>query len=206
MKKLALLVLLSISINLMAQPIDCSPILDFRQPDPSFARSEHSQSIQGFTGEKYEFLVPVEQGEQYRFTFFISAILTREIYFKIEDTNSGEVHLDLPGTTKENKRNESVLGAYYDELQNKMIYPFFDFVPEQTGTYKVTIDIAKYKRPAPKYKPEDESGYFDELLENEKKEKKKLESEKKRKSSFTPPEEKRTGCITMYIQQRKACY
>ncbi len=187
-------------IKLSAQPIDCAPILEFRHPDPSFTRSEHSQSIQGFTGEKYEFVVPVEVGEQYRFTFFVSAILTREIDFKIEDINSGQVLLDLPGTTKENKKNESVLGTYYDELYGKMIYPYFDFNPKSKTTYKVTVDIAKYKRPAPKYKAVDEE-YFAEELKKEKKEK-----EKNKKTAFTPPEEKRTGCITMYIQKRKAYY
>ncbi len=200
MKQIITLILLLAIAKLSAQPIDCEPILEFRHPDPSFTRNEHSQSVQGFTGEKYEFLVPVKAGEQYRFTFFVSAILTRKIDFKIENQYSGQVLLDLPGTTKDNKRNECVLGTYFDELYNKTMYPYFDFNPKTKATYKITVNIAEYKRPKPKYMPEDEE-YFEEELEQEKKEK-----ENSKKTVFTPPEEKRTGCITMYIQQRKACY
>ena len=182
MKLSITLLLLLACVNLIAQPIDCAPILDFRHPDPSFTRSEHSQSVQGFTGEKYEFLVPVEPGEQYRFTFFVSAILTREIHFKIEDVKSGQVLLDLPGTTKENKRNECVLATYFDELYNKTRYPFFDFNPKATTTYKVTVNIAKYKRPKPQYVAEDAEYFEEEVV---------IKKEKKQSA---------------YIQQRKACY
>ena len=126
MKQTVTLILLLAIIQLNAQPIDCEPILEFRHPDASFVRSEHSQSVQGFTGEKYEFIIPVDAEEQYRFTFFVSAILTRKIDFKIEDLNSGQVLLDLPGTTKDNKRNECVLGTYFDELYNKMMYPYLE--------------------------------------------------------------------------------
>ena len=81
MKQTVTLILLLAIIQLNAQPIDCEPILEFRHPDASFVRSEHSQSIQGFTGEKYEFIIPVDAEEQYRFTFFgpECAINTRSV-------------------------------------------------------------------------------------------------------------------------------
>ena len=194
MKQIIVLLLLIISGKLSAQSIDCEPLLDYRQPDPSFIRNESSQSVQAFTGDKYQFVVDMEKDEQYRFTFFVSAILTRKIQFKIEDINSGQVLLDLPGTTKNNRKNECVLAPYYDLAYDKMIYPYFDFFPKEAAKYRVTIEIGKYVRPKPKFVAVDKDEFPEE------------EPEEAVIKTFKAPEERRTGCITMYIQQRKACY
>jgi hypothetical protein len=174
MKELKLILILIIfPLSLSAQNMDCTSTLNLRRPTPPYAFNDLSKSAQCVTGKKYEFMVPLLKGKDYRFTFYASPIFNNQINFRIIDMNSNEKVLDLPGEGTNAAKGQSVLREYYDEDTKKMIHPFFDIIPGSSTTLKIIIDVVS------------------------------LEGEAKgEESSFTAPEERKKGCITVFIQDK----
>ena len=174
-KDLTLIVgLLIFSVSITAQNMDCPSTLGQRKATPPFAFNDLSKSAQCVTGKKYEFLVPLMKGKDYRFTFYASPIFNNQINFRIIDMNTNEKVLDLPGEGATAAKGASVLREYFDENSKKMIHPYFDFAPNGATTLKIIIDVL--------------TGEADKPATDQ--------------SSFKAPEEKKKGCITVFIQDK----
>jgi len=137
-----ILLLLFVPVTLFAQSIDCPSRLKMRRATPPFAFNNLSKSAQCLTGKKYEFVLPLTKGKDYRISFYASPVVNNDIKFRIVDVNSGEKVLDLPGETLDSRRGECVLRAYYDDKRGKLVHPFFDFYPASSTQIKIIIDIA----------------------------------------------------------------
>jgi len=173
MRKLKLLVILLFApIAIAAQSLDCPSTLQMRRATPPFTFNDLSKSAQCFTGKKYEFVVPLMKGKEYRISFYASPIFNNNISFRIIDMNSGQKVLELPGETQSSAKGECVLREYFDETTNKMVHPYFDFYPNSSTTLKVIIDIAGE---APKSGTE---------------------------GGIQTTDEKKRGCVTIFIQDK----
>jgi hypothetical protein len=176
MRKLKLIaILIIVPIVLTAQSLDCPSTLQMRRATPPFVFNDLSKSAQCYTGKKYEFVVPLLKGKDYRISFFASPIFNNKISFRIIDMNSGQKVLDLPGETSSSAKGECVLREYFDEAQNKLIHPFFDFYPSSATTLKVIIDIAAGEGEKPATEGVSQA-----------------------------PEDKKKGCVTIFIQDKKS--
>jgi hypothetical protein len=174
MKKIKLIFALIIfPLALAAQSMDCPSTLSLRKATPPFAFNNLSKSAQCVTGKKYEFMVPLIKGKDYRFTFYASPIFNNQINFRIIDMNSGEKVLDLPGEGTSAAKGQSVLREYFDEGLKKMVHPYFDILPNSSTTLKIIIDVLSADT-----------------------------EEKTDQSSFKAPEERKKGCITVFIQDK----
>lgn len=177
MRKLKLLVLtIFIPVALSAQSLDCPSKLKLMRAKQPYTFNNLSKSAQCFTGKKYEFMLPLIQGKDYRIAFYASPIFNNDINFRIIDMNSGTKVLDLPGETEGGEKGTSVLREYFDAELNKMVHPYFDFHPSSSTTLKIIIDIAST-------------------------DKKSTETDE---SAFKAPEERQKGCVTVFIQDKKA--
>lgn len=176
MKKLKLLLLLAfVPVALSAQSLDCPSTLKMRRAASPYTFNNLSKSAQCYTGNKYEFMLPLLQGKDYRLTFFASPVFNNNINFRIIDMNSGQKVLDLPGEVVEPAKGNCVLREYLDTETNKMVHPYFDFYPSSSTTLKIIIDVLPVK------------------------------GEKKTENTgFQSPEDKSKGCITVFIQDKKA--
>ncbi|MFN8256536.1 MAG: hypothetical protein U0W24_12645 [Bacteroidales bacterium] len=142
MRKLIFIaIMLIIPFFIHAQSLDCPSTLKMRQATPPYAFNDLSKSAQCFSGKKYEFVVPLMKGREYRISFYASPIFNNKITFRIIDQNSGQKVLDLPGETQSSAKGECVLRDYYDDATNKMVHPYFDFYPNSATSLKVIIDI-----------------------------------------------------------------
>jgi hypothetical protein len=175
MKKIKIiLVLIIFPVALFAQNMDCPSTLGIRKATPPYSVNDLSKSAQCVSGKKYEFMVPLMKGKDYRFTFYASPIFNNQINFRIIDMNSNEKVLDLPGESTNQAKGSSVLREYYDADAKKTVYPFFDIVPSNSTTLKIIIDVLNSNVPP--------AGGD--------------------QSSFKAPEEKKKGCITVFIQDK----
>jgi hypothetical protein len=135
-------ILIIVPIALTAQSLDCPSTIQLRRATPPYAFNDLSKSAQCFAGKKYEFLVPLMKGKDYRLSFYASPVFNNKIKFTIIDMNTSQKVLDLPGETETNAKGECVLREYFDTPSNKMIHPFFDYYPASSTNFKVIIDIA----------------------------------------------------------------
>lgn len=168
-----ILLLLFMPLTIFAQSLDCPSRLKMRRANPPFSFNDLSKSAQCLTGKKYEFMLPLTKGKDYRLTFYASPVFNNDIKFRIVDMNSGDRVMDLPGQTEASNRGECVLKAYFDDKKNKLVHPFFDFYPTSSTQLKIIIEVAS--------------------IEQEKTE-----------SNFKAPEIRKKGCITVFVQDRKA--
>jgi len=176
MRKLKLIAILIIApIALAAQSLDCPSTLQLRRATPPYAYNDLSKSAQCYTGKKYEFVVPLMKGKEYRFSFYASPIFNNAITFRIIDMNSGQKVLDLPGETASSAKGECVLRDYFDDATNKMVHPYFDFYPNGSTNLKIIIDIAADNAGKPSTEGVSQT-----------------------------PEEKKKGCVTIFIQDKKS--
>lgn len=176
MRKLTLISLLIIfPIALSAQSLDCPSTLKLRKATAPYKFNDLSKSASCFTGRKYEFMLPLIKGKDYRLSFYASPIFNNNINFRIIDMNSGEKVLDMPGDSEEGTKGTAVLRDYFDAKLNKMMHPYFDFFPTSSTTLKIIIDI-----------PSD------------------AKSSTTSESAFKAPEERKKGCVTVFIQDKKS--
>jgi hypothetical protein len=174
-KELSLIItVLLFTVALSAQNMDCPSTLSLRKATPPFAFNDLSKSAQCVSGKKYEFLVPLMKGKDFRFTFFASPIFNNQINFRIIDMNTNEKVLDLPGESSNAVKGASVLREYFDENSKKLVHPYFDFAPNGSTTLKIIIEVLANDADAPATD----------------------------QSSFKAPEEKKKGCITVFIQDK----
>jgi hypothetical protein len=173
MKKFKLLMVLIIfPIALIAQT-DCPSTLKSRKASPPYSFNDLSKSAQCISGKKYEFMVPLMKGKDYRFTFYASSIFNNQINFRIIDMNSNQKVLDLPGEATNPAKGQCVLREYFDNESKKLVYPFFDIIPNNSTTLKIIIDVLAEASETPADQ-----------------------------SSFKAPEEVKKGCITVFIQDK----
>lgn len=176
MRKLKLIaILIIVPIALTAQSLDCPSTLQLRKATPPFAFNDLSKSAQCYTGKKYEFVLPLMKGKEYRMSFYASPIFNNKINFRVIDMNSGQKVLDLPGETASSEKGQCALREYFDKEANKMIHPFFDFMPNSSTSLKVIIDIAEDKAPSTSTEVVSQT-----------------------------PDEKKKGCVTVFIQDKKS--
>ena len=176
MKKIKFVIVFIIfPIALAAQGgMDCPGTLKSRKATPPYSLNDLSKSAQCVSGKKYEFMVPLMKGKDYRFSFFASPIFNNQINFRIIDMNSNQKVLELPGESSSAAKGSSVLREYYDSDLKKPVYPYFDILPNASTTLKIIIDILPADQDAPATD----------------------------QSSFKAPEEKKKGCITVFIQDK----
>ncbi len=170
-----ILLLILIPAGILAQDLDCPSRLKMRRATPPYKFNSLSKSAQCLTGKKYEFVVPLNAGRDYRISFYASPVFNNNINFRIIDMNTGQKVMDLPGEVIEyDKKGSCVLKPYTDPASGKSIHPYFDFYPSSSTQLKIIIDIPSIKQ-----------------SENE-------------GSNFNAPEERRKGCVTVFIQDKKS--
>ena len=184
MKKLTMLLsLFSIAIITCAQSMDCENVLRYRKATPPWQFSALSKGLQCSTNNKYEHIVVLKPGMEYRISFYASTIFNNRMQFKIIDVKSGKTLMDLPGETTENKQGECVLKEYWDYRIEKSVYPYFEFTPKEIQELKLLIDIPEYKEKIKIRDKNEDLGVEEEWREYV---------------------EKRKGCIGIFIQEMKA--
>ena len=134
------LLYLLIGQNAVAQSFDCMSTLRMRYASPPYEFSELSKSAVCKTGEKYEYDIKLEKNSDYRISFFASTVFNNNINFKILNTGSGEILIDMPGLTNETKQ-PNALEVYFDSETNKFIHPFFDLSPKTDTEIKILVDV-----------------------------------------------------------------
>ncbi len=174
LKLLALIIFIPVAMN--AQSLDCPSKLKLMNAKAPYSFNNLSKSAQCFTGKKYEFMLPLMQGKDYRIAFYASPIFNNDINFRIIDMNSGTKVLELPGESDEAAKGKCVLREYFDEDLNKMVHPYFDFHPSSSTTLKIIIDIASTGKTA----------------------------ESTDEGAFNAPEDRQKGCVTVFIQDKTA--
>ncbi len=168
---------------MFAQSIDCAKTLSYRKANAPYEISELSQSIQCSTNKKYEQNISLKPGYEYRVSFYASSIFNNRMNFKIIDSKTGKTLHDLPGATKENKKGEAVLKEYWDYKYNKSVYPYFEFIPNETQNLKIIISIPEYKEKIKIRDKDEDLGVEEEWVEYV---------------------EKRKGCVTTFVQKTKS--
>ena len=109
LKLIALIIFIPVAIN--AQSLDCPSKLKLMHPKAPYSFNNLSKSAQCYTGKKYEFMLPLIQGKDYRIAFYASPVFNNDINFRIIDMNSGTKVLDLPGEVEgAEKRNQCIKG------------------------------------------------------------------------------------------------
>jgi hypothetical protein len=181
-KFLSLIVLMAVIWSSAAQNIDCQSILNSRKATPFYTINKSTRSISCITGKKYELSLSLEPGKEYRISFFASSILDNRMTFQLINAETGEKFLDVPGQTAHPKKGECALREYFDYATGKMVYPFFEFFPEEKLNLKVIIDIPEYTFKIKTALANPESGTEDVFEE------------------FT---EKRRGCVSLFVQEKE---
>jgi hypothetical protein len=122
----------------------CATFLNMRKAAAPYRYNTASKSATCFSGKKYEFLLPLTKGNEYRLQFFASPVFNNEVQVKIVDMNTSETIIDLPGHVEngmEPKKGNTILQDYMDSKTNKLVHPFFDIVPQQSTSLKIMIEI-----------------------------------------------------------------
>jgi len=132
------------SFGVFAQEMDCASTIKYRYASAPFQFDKQTKSAVCYTGQKYEYVVYLFEGVDYRFSFFASSIFNNNIRFKIININTGELVLDLPGAASENNTS-AILQDYYDPNRKKFIHPYYDLLPEQNSNYKVIVEVGDQK-------------------------------------------------------------
>ena len=102
--------------------------------------NELSKSAVCTAGEKYEYKIKLEKDTDYRVSFFASSSFNNNVNFRIINEDTGELIMDLPGTSYEDG-DLCALQAYFDPSSNKIMHPFFDLSPQNNLNLKIIIDV-----------------------------------------------------------------
>ncbi|MBN1250534.1 MAG: hypothetical protein JXR51_14840 [Bacteroidales bacterium] len=170
-----IIIILFIPFWVFSQSLNCPSTLTMRVASAPYKFNNLSKSAQCLTGNKYEFVLTLNKGKDYKISFYASPVFNNNIKFKIIDLSTNQIVLDLPGETENSMKGECVLKAYFDDKQGKEVHPSFNFYPDNTTSLKIIIDVASIEG----NKENSESG-------------------------FNAPEEKQKGCVTVFIQDRLA--
>jgi outer membrane receptor for Fe3+-dicitrate len=126
--------------NVYSQHYDCLTKLKIRYPKTPYVFNELSKSAVCTAGEKYEYRIELEKNTDYRLSFFASSSFNNNVNFRIINDDTGELIMDLPGSSYEDG-DLSALQAYYDPNANKLIHPYFDLSPQKNLNLKIIIDV-----------------------------------------------------------------
>ncbi|MCQ2976197.1 MAG: hypothetical protein MJ211_15460 [Bacteroidales bacterium] len=212
--KLFLVVLVAIPLGLQAQ--NCSQFQNSRKPVQPYRYNTASKSATCMTGRKYEFVLPVIKGLEYRIQFYASPIFNNDIDFKIIDMSTNETVVDVPGklgSNQEAKANgETALQDFFNEKKKKIEHPYFDFTPESSTSLKIMLDVKEVKPPEPTVMDDygyggDEYGYGgDEYGYGYEYEPTPAPTPAPAASTeeTVVPIEKNKGCISVYIMDKDA--
>ena len=143
-KKIMVLILMSMGFwyfsRIIAQNSGCLSCQSKWQSSAPFKIDDHSKSAMCYTGKKYEYLIKLEKGKDYRFSFFASSIFNNQINFRLLNNNTSDVLLSLPGISSGNGQM-GLLEDYYDEKSKQMVHPFFDVAIKANVEIKIIIDV-----------------------------------------------------------------
>ncbi|MEN8119458.1 MAG: hypothetical protein ABFS35_03890 [Bacteroidota bacterium] len=178
-KKISFLLLvyaLNINNNVQAQSMDCGSILKYRKASYPFVYNNLSKSAVCTSGKTYEFIVPLESGNEYRLSFFASSVFNHHINFRVIDLNTNEQVLNLPGESENDEICNCALRDYFHSKLNKLVHPYYDFIPTNSTNIKIIIDIPSIDGKKPINNSSIYQGSIDKI----------------------------SGCVTIFIQDKKA--
>jgi hypothetical protein len=146
LKNIILGLAMSAILPAAVQAQNCADFLNFRKAEKPWRYNTASKSATCFSGKKYEFVLPLAKGNEYRIQFFASPVFNNDVQVKIVDLNSNQVVIDLPGQLPEGspepKKGQTCLQDYREkETSTSMTHPFFDFAPAQPTSLKIMIEI-----------------------------------------------------------------
>ncbi len=127
-----------------AEAQNCASFLSMRKPEVPYRYNTASKSATCFSGKKYEFVLPLTAGTEYRIKFFASPVFNNEIQVKIVDLSTNETVIDLPGCPadgQEPRKGNTCIQDYADAKTGKLMHPYFDFAPQQSTSIKIMIEI-----------------------------------------------------------------
>ncbi|MBP5503168.1 MAG: hypothetical protein J6Y24_10320 [Bacteroidales bacterium] len=197
--KFLLVVLVSLPLGLQAQNTTCVDQLKMRKPMAPYRYNTASKSAMCQTGRKYEFVLPITKGMDYRIQFFASTVFNNNIDVKIIDMSTGEVVVNVPGKLQDDEPKspqQTALQEYMDLKKNKFIHPFFDFTPVSSTSLKIMIDVKEVEVPQEQVQ---EYSYSDYDYESQPRQ----NQQPAKEEGYAVPVEKNKGCISVYIIDRE---
>lgn len=149
LKNIILGMAISAMLPIASNAQNCADFLSYRKPVHPWRYNTASKSATCFSGKKYEFVLPLAKGNEYRIQFFASPVFNDEVQVKIVDLNTNQVVIDLPGRMPEEqgepKKGQTVLQDYREkEGSTNLIHPFFDFAPAQPTSLKIMIEVKEH--------------------------------------------------------------
>ena len=196
--KFLLVVLVSMPFGLQAQNT-CSDQLKMRKPMAPYRYNTASKSAMCQTGRKYEFVLPITKGMDYRIQFFASTVFNNNIDVKIIDMSTGEVVVNVPGKLDNDEPKspqQTALQEYMDLKKNRFIHPFFDFTPVSSTSLKIMLDVKEVEKPKEQVQ---EYTYDDYDYEQPRQ----STQQPTQEEGYAVPLEKLKGCISVYIIDRE---
>ncbi len=184
-------------LPLASEAQNCASFLSNRKPENHYRYNNASKSATVWSGKKYEFVLPLTSDNEYRIRFYAAPVFNNDIQVKIVDLNTGETVIDLPGTAEQVKKGKVCLADYTDPKTNKLVHPYFDFVPSQATSLKIMIDVKDHidYMEEPIYDEDGMQLYEDDGI-----------TPKVKKSPVIPEGgiEQVKGCFTVYVTDKPA--
>lgn len=200
MKKLLVLLVMLSALPFTIKAQNCSDLINYRRAKPPYRYNTVSKSAMCMTGRKYEFVLPMTKGIDYRLQFMASPIFNRNIDFKIVDLNTGETVLDLPGKTPQGtevKRGSCVLEPYAST--SGTCDQYFDFYPTSSTSLKIIIDVKEYQEEKPEVP---QAVQYDEWGNEIQAPVTKPVEKPSDKGANGVPAEFRKGCVAVYVTDK----
>lgn len=148
LKNIILGLAISAMLPLASAAQNCTEFLNFMKPESPWRYNTASKSATCFSAKKYEFVLPLSKGNEYRIKFFASPVFNNDVQVKIVDLNSNQTLYDLPGRKPEGtttpKKGETCLQDFEDPKTHKMVHPYFDFIPSQSTSLKIMIEVKEH--------------------------------------------------------------
>lgn len=176
LKKIILgLAMSAILLPAAVQAQNCADFLNFRKASKPWRYNTASKSATCSSGKKYEFVLPLAKGNEYRIQFFASPVFNNEVQVKIVDLNSNQAVIDLPGALPEGspepKKGQTCLQDYREkETDQTLVHPYFDFAPAQPTSLKIIIEIKEHNNVVmvPQSGYDDEGNWYEKQVPVEK--------------------------------------
>ena len=197
--KILLVVLAALPMGLQAQST-CADQMKLRKPTQPYRYNSASKSAMCQTGRKYEFVLPITKGLEYRIQFFASTVFNNNVDVKIIDMSTGEVVINVPGRFDESKEvkfnQQTALQDYFDEKKNKYFHPYFDFAPVSSTSLKIMLDVKEVEVPQDQVQ-----GYsYGDDYESQPRQNQTSTADE----GYAVPVEKIKGCITVYVTDKES--
>jgi len=192
--KFLLVVLVALPMGLQAQTT-CADQMKMRKPMQPYRYNTSSKSAMCQTGRKYEFVLPITKGLDYRIQFFASTVFNNNIDVKIIDMSTGETVIDVPGKLKDDEPKspqQTALQDFMDEKKGgKIIHPFFDFTPVSSTSLKIMLDVKEVEVPQETVSEYNYS--YDDYDQP------RQQAQPAQEEGYAVPVEKIKGCVSVYV-------